>query len=61
MTTEGKARIDLRSLILRSLPEQIQRAEARGHPVIIEWPEHAPMPAHIRRLYASLGCLVRFV
>ena len=59
MTTQGQARIDRRSMFLRALPELIENAEAAGMPVIVDW--RGPMPEHTRKLYASLGVLVRFV
>lgn len=44
---------------LRSLPDQIAANEEDGFPVIVE---HGPsLPEHAQRLYATLGCLVRFV
>jgi hypothetical protein len=59
VTTKGIARHDRRSELLRQLPELVARAEARGHPVIVDLVP--PVPEHSQRLYASLGVLVRFV
>jgi hypothetical protein len=59
MSTKGKARLDRRSMFVRSLPELVRNAEAAGMPVIVTW--CGEMPPHIQRLYASLGVLVRFV
>lgn len=44
---------------LKAIPAAVQVCEAAGVPVIVE--HVPPLPVHTQRLYATLGCLVRFI
>jgi hypothetical protein len=61
VTTQGRPRISAQRQHALEVVRELQRREAAGHPVVVNWPTDRDLEPATRRLYATAGVLVRFV